>query len=125
MVVVGAALAIRRNALLLRLRSRVILGGAAAASRALGAVVHSGVLSAGLGLLLAMLLLVAGRSLDIDVGDTAALLVLRQRLVLVGRLGVLCDDVPSVQKAGDVAEDGEEDVDDRVGAANAALDPDW
>lgn len=65
-----------------------------------------------------------GGVLDVDVGDAAALAVLRQGLVLVGRLGQLGDDVPGVQDAGDVAEAAEEDVDEGVGAADAALDPD-
>lgn len=53
-----------------------------------------------------------------------ALGVLVDGLVLVGGLGVLGDDVPGVQEAGDVAEDAEEDVDERVGAADSTLDPD-
>ncbi|KAI9152168.1 hypothetical protein HJFPF1_09393 [Paramyrothecium foliicola] len=121
-IVIGATLAIRRHTLLLRLRSRVVLGGAATASRTLGTVVHTGVLSTRLALLL---VLVARRSLNVDVGNAATLLVLRQRLVLVGRFGVLRDDVPGVQEAGNITEDGEEDVDERVGAADTALDPDY
>lgn len=64
--------------------------------------------------------------LDVDVRDTtvAALAVLADLLVLVGRLGELGDDVPGVEEAGDEAEDAEEDVDDGVGGADAALDPD-
>lgn len=117
-VAVGASLAIGGNALLLRLRGRVVLRRAAA----LGAVVHAPV-GLRLGLLALLTVMLAGRHLDVDVGD--AFIVARKRLVLVRRLGVLCDDVPSVQEAGEVAEDGEEDVDEGVGATDAALDPDY
>ena len=79
--------------------------------------------------------------------DAAVLGVLRDGLVVVvvGGLGVLGDDVPGVEEAGDlgwrrvlvgdgvggeegrgtyVAEDEEEDVEDRVGGAYTALYPD-
>ncbi len=69
------------------------------------------------------LVLVVGR-LDVDVGDAAILAVARQGLVLVGRLGELGDNVPGVEEAGDEAQAAEEDVDEGVGAADAALDPD-
>lgn len=102
-----------RHTVLLRLRSRGGGGGVGTA------VVHAAV---GLRLVLAA----AGGRLDVDVGDAAAALaaVAVQRLVLVGRLGELGDDVPGVQQARDVAEEAEQDVDERVGAADAALDPD-
>ena len=116
-VTVRAALPVRGDTLLLGLRGRVVLRRAAA----LGAVVHATVVL-GLGLLALLARVLAGRDLDVDVGD--AFFVARERLVLVGRLGVLCDDVPSVQEAGEVAEDGKEDVDEGVGAADATLDPD-
>jgi hypothetical protein len=117
--VIGAALAIRGAALLLRLGLGLglgMLGRRAVVLRpTVGAVVHGGMLM-GLGLL-------ARRALDVDVGDAAALAA-GEGLVLVGRLGVLCDDVPGVQEAGQEAEDSEADVDEGVGAADAALDPD-
>lgn len=51
--------------------------------------------------------------------------VVRDRVVVVVLVGELGDDVPGVDEAGDVAQEQEEDVDDGVGAAEAALDPDW
>lgn len=48
-----------------------------------------------------------------------------QRLVVVVRFGILGDDVPCVQQAGEEAEHAEGDVDDGVGAAEAAFDPDY
>jgi len=60
--------------------------------------------------------------LDVDVCDAAAFL--GQRFVLVRRLGELGDDVPGVEETGDEAQTAEEDVDDGVSAANAALYPD-
>ena len=117
-VATGATLAVRGDALLLRLRGRVVLRRGA-----LGAVVHAAVLL-GLGLVLALALgVMAGGTLNVNIRDTA--LVSGERLVLVRRLGVLCDDVPGVEEAGDIAEDGEENVDEGVGAADAALDPYW
>lgn len=114
---IGAASAdviVAASALLLRL---VLTGVAAAAVVVLAgaAVVHAA---------LGLRLVLAARRLDVDVADAAALAVLRQRLVLVGRLRVLGDDVPRVQQARDEPEEAEEDVDERVGAADAALDPD-
>ena len=47
-----------------------------------------------------------------------------QVFVLVVGLRVEGDDVPGVQQAGDVAEHQEEDVDERVGGADARFDPD-
>lgn len=75
---------------------------------------------------LRLALLLVPMVLNNHIRDTPAALavVLGNGLVLVGRLGVLCDDVPGVQEAGDDAEDAEEDVDDGVGGADAALDPD-
>lgn len=65
------------------------------------------------------------RSLDVDIGDSAPLAISRERLVLVWWLGVLGDDVPGVQQAGDQAENAEEDVDQGVCAADTAFDPDY
>ena len=62
--------------------------------------------------------------LHVDVCHTSALAILRDSLVLVRGLGELGDDVPGVEEAGDEAENAEEDVDDGVGGADAALDPD-
>lgn len=65
--------------------------------------------------------------LDDHVGDppllgSIAAAALWQALVVgVGELG---DDVPRVEEAGHEAERAEEDVDERVGGADAALDPD-
>lgn len=89
---------------------------------ALSAVVHIVLLSRRLVLLLRPGWAVV---LHVHIRHAAALAVVRQRLVLVRRLGVFGDDVPGVQQARDVAEDAEEDVDEGVGAADAALDPDW
>lgn len=107
--------AARHARLLLRVLAIVLVLVAAVVG---GAVVHAAL---GLGLVLPAL------RLDVHILHAAAALavVAVQRLVLVGRLGVLGDDVPGVQEAGDVAEDAEEDVDEGVGAADAALDPDW
>lgn len=64
--------------------------------------------------------------LNVDVRDAAiaALAVLADLLVLVRWFGELGDNVPGVEEAGDEAEDAEEDVDDGVGGADTALDPD-
>lgn len=111
-VIRRAALACARHAMLLALRALA----RGARGRAVGAVVHAtGVLRLGLLVL---------RRLDVDVGDAACFAVLRNGLVLVGRLGVLGDDVPGVQETRDEAQNGEEDVDEGVGAADAAFDPD-
>lgn len=64
------------------------------------------------------------RRLHVHIRHASALAVLRQGLVLVRRLGVFRDDVPRVEKAGEVAEDAEEDVDEGIGAAETDLDPD-
>lgn len=113
-LVIGASLAGIRDAMLLRRRSRVRGGGGA-----LGAVIH-----ALRRLRLGLLGVLALRALDVDVGDAATFAILGERLVLVGRLGVLGDDVPRVKQAGDEAEHAEEDVDEGVGATDATLDPD-
>ena len=59
---------------------------------------------------------------DVVVCD-AARFFLGNSFVVVFR--VFGNDVPGVEQAGEVAEDAEEDVDQRVGAAQACLDPDW
>ena len=68
---------------------------------------------------------------DVVVGDAvgaesagAARLVGGFERVEVG-FWVFGDDVPGVQEAGEVAEEAEEDVDEGVGGAEAAFDPDW
>ncbi len=109
---VGAALSGARDAVLL-LSLGLVLG--------LGAVVHAAL---GPGLLLLAVAAGAVGRLDVHVGDAAALAVVGQGFVLVRRLGELGDDVPGVEEAGDEAQAAEEDVDDGVGAADAALDPD-
>lgn len=64
-------------------------------------------------------------ALHIYVCYACALGVLRQLFIVgahpVGKLG---DDVPGVQQAGEPAEYAEQDVDDRVGGADATFDPD-
>lgn len=119
----------------------LLLGGGRGGRGAGGAVVGVGVLALGLGMGLAL-----GLAVDEDVGDAAGFAVLVDRLVLVGRLGEFGDDVPGVDEAGDlepgvlvevvspavrvggtgtyIAEDEEEDVDEGVGGADAALHPD-
>jgi len=65
-------------------------------------------------------------TVDDDVAHATALCILaRQGLIFVVGIGELGNDVPGVDQAGEVAENEEEDVDDGVGAADAALDPDW
>lgn len=69
---------------------------------------------------------------DIIVGDMAAFDVatlsgatgegLVVRVVVVG-FGVFKDYVPGVEKAGDVAQTAEGEVDDRVGGADSYFDP--
>ena len=96
------------------------LCGLARGAAALRAVVHAAtrvVLSLWLGL-------ARRRRIHVDVGDATALAVLRELIVVVRALGELGDDVPGVQEAGDETETAEEDVDERVGAADASLDPD-
>lgn len=46
-------------------------------------------------------------------------------VVAIARVGVLQDNVPGVQKAGEEAEAAKRDVDEGVGGAEASLDPDW
>lgn len=117
-VVIRAALASIRDTLLLRGRSSLARGGGV-----LRAVVH--VVATVLGLRLRLrLLLVALRALDVDVGNTAALAIIGDGLVLVGRLGEFGNDVPGVKEARNVSEDAEQNVDERVCAADSALDPD-
>jgi hypothetical protein len=72
----------------------------------------------------ARLRMAAGLLVRDDVVCGAALLVGDLLVVLVG-LGVLEDDVPRVEEAGEHAETAEADVDERVGAADALLDPYW
>lgn len=45
--------------------------------------------------------------------------------VTIAGFGVFGNNVPGVQKTGDVAQDAEADVDEGVGAAEAAFDPDY
>jgi hypothetical protein len=66
----------------------------------------------------------AGLLVRDDVVRGAALLVGDLLVVLVG-LGVLEYDVPCVEEAGEHAETAEADVDERVGATDALLDPYW
>ena len=61
--------------------------------------------------------------LHVDISHAARFGVLRDHVVL-GQLGVLGDDVPGVDESGEETETAEEDVDDGVGGAETALDPD-
>jgi hypothetical protein len=123
-LIIRAALAVIRDTLLLRRRAR------RAGSLLGGAVVHvAGVAMVRLWLRLRLLvlrvavLMRAWWALDVDVCDAVALTVLGQRLVLVGWLGVLGDEIPCVDEARDVAKTAEEDVNEGVCAAETALDP--
>lgn len=60
---------------------------------------------------------------DVVICYTTALLgfIVRDSFVVI--LGVLGYDVPCVEEAREVAEDAEEDVDERVGGAEAGFDP--
>ena len=71
--------------------------------------------------------LAAGLTVDVIVCDSGIALVLafglRERDIFELRLGVEGDDVPGVQKAGKITQHAEEDVDDRVGTADARFYP--
>jgi len=87
---------------------------------AVGAVVH-----ATTGLLgLRLLAVGAVGRLDVDISDSAVLLIAMNSLVHTGRLREFGDDVPGMEEAGDVAEHAEEDVDEGVDAAESTFDPD-
>jgi hypothetical protein len=109
---VRAALSRVHGTLLLRLRGGAVVGS--------GAVVHT---LRVLGLW--WLAVRAMGRLDVNVCDSAAFAIVGDGLILVGGLGELGDDVPSMEKAGDEAEEAEKNVDERVGAADATLDPDY
>lgn len=123
LVIRAAALAVICDALLL-LGRRVRRAGSV-----LGTVVHvSGVARVGLGLRLWLLVVLTVLvrtwwALDVDVGDAVALAILGQRLIFVGWLGILGDQIPCVNEAGNVAKTAEEDVDKRISTAETALDP--
>lgn len=123
-------LAIACHAMLLGRRTR-------RTTSVLSAIVHAVIVVAstammrlrlGLGLLVlgvaVAVLMRAWRALDVDVGNAVTLTILWQGLVLVGRLRIFGDDVPCVDKAGNVCEAAEEDVNERIGAAETALYPD-
>jgi len=121
-VIIRAALASICGTLLLRGRSSLARGGGV-----LRAVVHVVATVLGLRLKLGLLVLslvLALWALDVDVGNTTALAIIRDGLVLVGRLGEFGNDVPGVEETWDVSEDAEQNVDERVCAADSALDPD-
>jgi hypothetical protein len=48
-----------------------------------------------------------------------------KRCVVLGQFRVLGDDVPCVQEPWHESEEAKSDVDQRVGTAETALDPDW
>lgn len=123
-----AALAVSCHAMLLGRRTR-------RTTSVLSAIVHAVIVVASttmmrLGLRLGLLvlgvavLMRAWRALDVDVGNAVTLTIMWQGFVLVGRLRIFGDDVPCVNEAGDVGETAEEDVDERIGAAETALYPD-
>lgn len=121
-MIIRAALASICGTLLLRGRSSLARGGGV-----LRAVVHVVATVLGLRLKLGLLVLslvLALWALDVDVGNTTALAIIRDGLVLVGRLGEFGNDVPGVEETWDVSEDAEQNVDERVCAADSALDPD-
>jgi hypothetical protein len=122
-IIRAAALAVIRDTLLL-------LGGRMRrAGSVLSTVVHiASVARVRLGLRLWLLVVLTvlvrtWRALNVDVGDAVALAILGQRLIFVGWLGILGDQVPCVNEAGNVAKTAEEDVDKRISAAETALDP--
>jgi len=120
----GSALLLRLVLVLVVLLGRGPRGAVVHVARRLGRLGVGALLRlVSLGALLLRLAVAA--VVDEDV-DAAVLRVLRDVLVVVvvGRLGVFGDDVPGVEEAGNVAEDEKEDVDDRVGGADAALYPD-
>lgn len=133
-LVTRAPFAIGSDALLLRLWSRRLLllrllrrlGTTLSTLRAVVWLLLLLLLSLKLLLLLtsAAATLVVLRRLHVHIRHASALAILRQGLILVRRLGVFRDDVPRVEKAGEVAENAEEDVDEGVGAAETDLDPD-
>lgn len=130
-LVVARALPAVGVALLLRRRR----GGGGAGAVALRCAVAHVALAGGLRLALALALR-AGRPLlllrpaavlvlrDDDICHAAVLRVADALVVGVVGLRELGDDVPGVEEAREEAEDAEEDVDDRVGAADSTLDPD-
>jgi hypothetical protein len=113
LIIRAAALAVIRDTLLLLLGRRTRRAGSV-----LGAVVHvAGVAMVRLRVRLWLLVLRvavlvrAWRALDVDVGDAVALTILGQRLIFVGWLGILGDEIPRVNEAGNVAKTAQEDVD--------------
>lgn len=68
---------------------------------------------------------VIARLSDINVSHAAAFAVILDGFVFVGRLGELGDDVPCVQKARDESQNAEENVNERIGATDATLYPNY
>ena len=62
---------------------------------------------------------------DVVVGHAAVFVVVRARVDGLVLLRVARDDVPGMDQAREVAEETEEDVDQRVSGAETALDPDY
>jgi len=118
----------------LGVRGRSVGAACGASGRGAGAVVVGSaiVLRAGCGLTIVLGLATIGiwsalgaRLLaNEDVGDATRLVVLGHLLVVVVRVRELCDDVPGVEETWKPAEAREEDVDEGVNGADAALDPD-
>lgn len=115
--------------LLVLLGGRVGRGGRGrGGGRMVGAVVHVGLGRAGLvvevGVLRHWHALLPPVGVDEDVDAAVAALGIVQALVLVVGLGVFGDDVPGMEEAGQIAEGGEEDVDEGIRRAQPALYPD-
>jgi hypothetical protein len=115
-------LVVASNDASIRRRDASLLGG----GTALGTIVHpAGVLRLGLALLRSLRLRLLPMVLNIDVGDSSSFTVGWHALVFIWWLGVLGDNVPGVEQAGDEAEDAEQNVDEGIGRAKAALYPDY
>ena len=62
--------------------------------------------------------------LHVYVGNTVTIFVVLRDTLVVVVVGELCDDVPCVQETWDEAKNAEKNVDEGIGRADAALDPD-
>jgi len=111
-------LAVICHAMLLRRRTRRTASILSAVVHAVIVVASTTMMRLGLGLGLLVLgvavavLMRAWRALNVDVGNAVTLTIMWQGLVLVGRLRIFGDDVPCMDKAGDVGETAEKDVDE-------------
>lgn len=62
---------------------------------------------------------------DINVSHAATFAIIPDGFVLVGRLGELGNNVPCVQKTRDESQKAEENVNERISAANSTLHPNY